>query len=34
VEFLMGYYAVLDHTPKGRDEGEDFQMWIRRRDEY
>jgi predicted dithiol-disulfide oxidoreductase (DUF899 family) len=34
VEFLMGYYAVLDHTPKGRDEGEDFQMGIRRRDEY
>ncbi len=32
-EFLMGYYAVLDRTPKGRDEG-DAQMWLRRHDEY
>jgi len=22
VEFLMGYYPILDHAPKGRDEGE------------
>ena len=34
VEFLMGYYPILDHTPKGRDEGEGFQLWIRRHDEY
>ena len=34
VEFLMGYYGILDHTPKGRDEGEEFQVWIRRHDEY
>jgi predicted dithiol-disulfide oxidoreductase (DUF899 family) len=34
VEFLMGYYAILDHAPKGRDEGEAFQVWIRRHDEY
>ena len=34
VEFLMGYYAILDRAPKGRDEGESFQTWIRRHDEY
>jgi predicted dithiol-disulfide oxidoreductase (DUF899 family) len=34
VEFLMGYYPILDRAPKGRDEGESFQTWIRRHDEY
>ena len=34
VEFLMGYYPILDRAPKGRDEGEGFQLWIRRHDEY
>ena len=34
VEFLMPYYGFLDRTPKGRDEDEGFQLWIRRRDEY
>jgi predicted dithiol-disulfide oxidoreductase (DUF899 family) len=34
VEFLMGYYPILDHAPKGRDEGENWQVWIRRHDEY
>jgi predicted dithiol-disulfide oxidoreductase (DUF899 family) len=34
VEFLMGYYPVLDHAPKGRSEGDSFQTWIRRHDEY
>jgi predicted dithiol-disulfide oxidoreductase (DUF899 family) len=34
VEFLMGFYPILDHAPKGRDEGEEWQMWIRRHDEY
>lgn len=33
-EFLMGYYGVLDRMPKGRDEGEGIQLWIRRHDEY
>jgi predicted dithiol-disulfide oxidoreductase (DUF899 family) len=28
----MGYYAILDRTPKGRNEGDD--MWLRRHDEY
>jgi predicted dithiol-disulfide oxidoreductase (DUF899 family) len=30
----MGYYAILDRVPAGRDEGDDFQVWIRRHDEY
>jgi len=34
VEFLMGYYPLLDRAPKGRDEGDAFQTWIRRHDEY
>jgi predicted dithiol-disulfide oxidoreductase (DUF899 family) len=34
VEFLMPYYPILDRAPKGRDEDGDFQMWIRRHDEY
>jgi predicted dithiol-disulfide oxidoreductase (DUF899 family) len=34
VEFLMGYYPILDRMPKGRDEGEAWQTWIRRHDEY
>ena len=34
VEFLMGYYPILDRTPRGRDEGDGFQLWIRRHDEY
>lgn len=34
LEFLMGYYAILDRAPKGRDEGEGWQLWLRRHDEY
>ena len=34
VEFLMPYYGFLDRAPKGRDEGEDWQLWLRRHDEY
>ena len=34
VEFLMGYYGILDRSPMGRDEGDGFQLWIRRHDEY
>jgi predicted dithiol-disulfide oxidoreductase (DUF899 family) len=34
LEFLMGYYPILDRAPKGRDEGDDWQLWIRRHDEY
>jgi predicted dithiol-disulfide oxidoreductase (DUF899 family) len=38
VEFLMGYYPILDRAPKGRDEGDSEApaslLWIRRHDEY
>jgi predicted dithiol-disulfide oxidoreductase (DUF899 family) len=34
VEFLMGYYPILDRAPNGRAEGDDWQVWIRRHDEY
>jgi predicted dithiol-disulfide oxidoreductase (DUF899 family) len=34
LEFLMGYYGILDRAPKGRDEGDGSQIWIRRHDEY
>ena len=33
LEFLMGYYPILDRAPKGRDEGSG-QIWMRRHDEY
>ena len=34
VEFVMGYYPILDRAPKGRDEGEAWQLWLHRHDEY
>jgi predicted dithiol-disulfide oxidoreductase (DUF899 family) len=34
VEFLMGYYPILDRMPKGRDEDDGWQLWLRRHDEY
>jgi predicted dithiol-disulfide oxidoreductase (DUF899 family) len=34
LEFLMGYYPILDHAPLGRGEGDAWQLWIRRHDEY
>jgi predicted dithiol-disulfide oxidoreductase (DUF899 family) len=34
IEFLMGFYGILDRAAKGRDEGDDWQVWIRRHDEY
>jgi predicted dithiol-disulfide oxidoreductase (DUF899 family) len=33
-EFLMGFYAILDRSPKGRDEGDQAMSWMRRHDEY
>ena len=33
-EFLMGYYAILDRAPTGRDEGDQPMDWLRRHDEY
>jgi len=34
LEFLMGYYPILDRAPMGRNEGDSSQFWIRRHDEY
>jgi predicted dithiol-disulfide oxidoreductase (DUF899 family) len=34
LEFLMGYYPILDRAPNGRDESNSSDFWIRRRDEY
>jgi predicted dithiol-disulfide oxidoreductase (DUF899 family) len=34
VEFLMPYYGFLDRSPRGRDEDDGWQLWIRRHDEY
>ena len=33
-EFLMGYYAILDRAPKGRNEDDGPMTWMRRHDEY
>ena len=33
-EFLMGYYAILDRAPEGRNEGDQPMSWLRRHDEY
>jgi predicted dithiol-disulfide oxidoreductase (DUF899 family) len=34
LEVAMGYYPLLDRTPKGRHESATEPMWIRRHDEY
>jgi predicted dithiol-disulfide oxidoreductase (DUF899 family) len=34
LEFLMGYYPILDRAPKGRNEADSSQPWLRRHDEY
>ncbi|MBV8219055.1 MAG: DUF899 domain-containing protein, partial [Solirubrobacterales bacterium] len=34
LEAGMGYYKLLDLTPKGRDEPPSEPLWIRRHDEY
>jgi predicted dithiol-disulfide oxidoreductase (DUF899 family) len=34
LEFMMSYYALLDRTPLGRNEGDPPEMWVRRHDEY
>ena len=34
LEFLMGYYGILDRAPRGRDEGDGSQMWLRHHDRY
>ena len=34
LEFAMAYYALLDRTPRGRDESDTRPLWVRRHDEY
>lgn len=34
LEVAMGYYALLDRTPTGRNEGDWAVLWLRRHDEY
>jgi len=34
LEPLLGYYALLDRAPRGRNEGDPPDFWIRRHDEY
>jgi predicted dithiol-disulfide oxidoreductase (DUF899 family) len=34
LEPAMAYYALLDRTPKGRDESATEPLWLRRHDEY
>ena len=34
LEPAMVYYALLDRTPKGRDESDTTPLWVRRHDEY
>jgi predicted dithiol-disulfide oxidoreductase (DUF899 family) len=34
LEPAMGYYALLDRTPMGRNEDEPGAFWLRRHDEY
>ncbi|HYU59757.1 MAG TPA: DUF899 domain-containing protein [Solirubrobacterales bacterium] len=34
LEPLLGYYGLLDRAPRGRDEGDPPNFWIRRHDQY
>ena len=34
LESAMAYYALLDRTPRGRDESDTRPLWLRRHDEY
>ena len=34
IDLLNGAYNYIDLTPKGRDEGEKGQYWVRRHDQY
>jgi predicted dithiol-disulfide oxidoreductase (DUF899 family) len=34
LEFLLGFYPLLDRVPRGRNEGDPPEMWLRRHDEY
>jgi predicted dithiol-disulfide oxidoreductase (DUF899 family) len=34
LEVMLGFYPLLDRVPRGRDETDSTQFWIRRHDEY
>jgi predicted dithiol-disulfide oxidoreductase (DUF899 family) len=34
LEPAMAYYALLDRTPRGRQEEGELEHWLRRHDEY
>jgi predicted dithiol-disulfide oxidoreductase (DUF899 family) len=34
LDVLMGFYQWLDRAPKGRNEGDPPELWLRRHDEY
>jgi predicted dithiol-disulfide oxidoreductase (DUF899 family) len=34
IDILNGAYNYIDLVPKGRDEGDTTQRWVRRHDEY
>jgi predicted dithiol-disulfide oxidoreductase (DUF899 family) len=34
LEIMLGFYPLLDRVPKGRNEDDDTEFWIRRHDEY
>ena len=34
LEFMMGYYGILDRAPMGRQEPDSTAIWLRRHDEY
>jgi predicted dithiol-disulfide oxidoreductase (DUF899 family) len=34
LDAVMGYYVLLDRTPKGRNEADSMPFWLRRHDEY
>ncbi|MEK6277501.1 MAG: DUF899 domain-containing protein [Actinomycetota bacterium] len=34
LEIMLGFYPLLDRVPRGRNEGDSQEFWIRRHDEY
>ena len=34
LEIMLGFYGLLDRAPRGRNEGDPPELWIRRHDEY
>jgi predicted dithiol-disulfide oxidoreductase (DUF899 family) len=34
LEIMMAFYPLLDRVPKGRDEADSTEFWLRRHDEY